>query len=322
MDKLFPETSATVLGWRSAGIEHGLRDAAGFEEREAQQHRVADARPQGGADVAAGADALHEYRINRDADHDEECLKTQRKERPQIVAAHLPPFPIHHRRHRNRRNGCDHVNLNHTPIYDDEDADAQHPRQDAHQRGLKPQPEQRADFHCHQRLLHVSKQRGSIQRGIADDDARCLTDDVLRNIENRHHDIPCVGDNQHCGEGLENPLEEKEGVKVMQAVSVNKHLYQFQTHDEGQDDARNRHNNVFRQAANHLEDAAVPCLRRCADDRRRLAHAGVDGIKQTRQVADDAADQQPFQLFRDFIPDEIQRTSLLRNPLPLSSGSG
>lgn len=142
-------------------------------------------------------------------------------------SAHLPPFPIYHRRHRNRRNGCDHINLNHTPIYDDEDADAQHPRQDAHQRGLKPQPEQRADFHCHQRLLHVSKQRGSIQRGIADDDARCLTDDVLRNIENRHHDIPCVGDNQHCGEGLENPLEEKEGVKVMRAVSVNKHLNQF-----------------------------------------------------------------------------------------------
>ena len=27
--------------------------------------------------------------------------------------------------------------------------------------------------------------------------------------------------------GLENPLEEKEGVKVVQAVSVNKHLNQF-----------------------------------------------------------------------------------------------
>lgn len=55
---------------------------------------------------------------------------------------------------------------------------------------------------------------------------------------------------------------------------------------------------------------------------RRLAHAGVDGIKQSGQVADDAADQQSFQPFRDFIPDEIQRTSLLKNPLPLSSGSG
>ena len=108
----------------------------------------------------------------------------------------------------------------------------------------------------------------------------------------------------------------------MQAVAVNEHLNQFQAHDEGQNNACNRYNDVFRQAANHLEDAAVPCLRRCADDRRRLAHAGVDGIKQSGQVADDAADQQSFQPFRDFIPDEIQRTSLLKNPLPLSSGSG
>ena len=70
-----------LLFWdeRSAGIEHGLRDAAGFEEREAQQHRVADARPDGLDHIRIDGNSLHQYRVHRHADDDEKRLEAAKE---------------------------------------------------------------------------------------------------------------------------------------------------------------------------------------------------------------------------------------------------
>ena len=137
------------------------------------------------------------------------------------------------------------IDLDNTSIHDDEDADAEHPRDNPHQGALEPKPKQRADVHLHQRLLHIAHQRGHIQGRIADDDAGSLIDNMLRHIKNGHHDIPCVGYDEYCAERFENPLEENERLKVMEVVAVNQQLNQFQAHHERQDDSRDGDNDIL-----------------------------------------------------------------------------
>ena len=61
------------------GIEDGFCDAAALEQREAQQHRIPDARPERRAHIAVHADILHQHCVNADANHDKKCLKAQRE---------------------------------------------------------------------------------------------------------------------------------------------------------------------------------------------------------------------------------------------------
>lgn len=216
------------FSFRSVGIEQGLGDAARLEQREAQQHRITDARPQGRADVAAHSDALHQHRVDAHADHDEECLEAQGEERPQVVLAHLTPLAVDHGCHGNGSQRGGHVDFDHTPVHDDEDTDAQRPGDDAHQRGLEPQPKQRAHIHSHEGCFHVVDECFHIQRGISDDHPCGLPHHMLGHIKDRYDDVPGVGDNRHGCERLEDPLEEKEGVEVVHVVAVDQHLDQLQ----------------------------------------------------------------------------------------------
>ena len=120
------------------GIKDGFCDAAALKQGEAQQHRIPDARPERRAHIAVHADVLHQHRIDPDADHNEKRLKAQRKQGAQIVLSHLSPLAVDHGRHRDGRDRGDHVDLDHSPIGDDEDADAQRPGNDADQGGLEP----------------------------------------------------------------------------------------------------------------------------------------------------------------------------------------
>ena len=56
---------------------------------------------------------------------------------------------------------------------------------------------------------------------------------MLSDIKDRHHDVPCVGDDGDSHEGFENPLEEVEGFKIVHVVAVNDHLDQLVGHDNG-----------------------------------------------------------------------------------------
>ena len=213
-------------------VENGLGDGAGFEQGEAQQHCVPDTCPERGAYIAAHADVLHQHGVDSNADHNEERLKAQGKERPQVVLSHLAPFPVHHGRHGDRSDGSHHIDLDHAAIHDDKDADAQHPGDNAHEGGLEPQPEQRADIHLHEPCLHISDQSAYIQRGFSDDHTGCLADHMLGNVKNAHDNVPGVGDDQHSRKGFENPLEENEGLKIMHVVPVDQELNQLKTHDK------------------------------------------------------------------------------------------
>lgn len=88
-------------------IEHASAQAAGLEQREAQQYRVANASPDCLDDVIVHGDAFHQHGIHRHAHDDEECLKSQCEQAAQVVLSGLAPFPVAQGRHGNGRNGRD-----------------------------------------------------------------------------------------------------------------------------------------------------------------------------------------------------------------------
>ena len=61
-------------------IEDRLCKAASLKEREAQQHRIAHACPDGVHDVCTRGDISYEYRIDAHADDDEKRLKRKRQQ--------------------------------------------------------------------------------------------------------------------------------------------------------------------------------------------------------------------------------------------------
>ena len=65
--------------------EHCVCHAAGFEQAEAQKHRVAHRPPDRAGDVAACADSLYQHRIDAHAYHNEKCLKRQCQQRFQVI---------------------------------------------------------------------------------------------------------------------------------------------------------------------------------------------------------------------------------------------
>lgn len=68
-----------------------------FEQREAQQHRIPHARPNRLHDVRVDGGALHQHRVDADANHDQKRLKPQREQRLEIVLPDAAPFVIGHR---------------------------------------------------------------------------------------------------------------------------------------------------------------------------------------------------------------------------------
>ena len=165
--------------WRSVSIENGFGHAAALEKRETEQNGISDTCPKRRANVALDADVLHKNGIDTNAHHDQKRLKTEGKQGAEIVLPHLTPLAIDHSSHGNRRDGGNHVDLDHTPIGNDKDADAQCPGDDANQGGLEPQPKQRANLHFHEPRLNVAHQCADIHRRVADDHAGGLIDHML-----------------------------------------------------------------------------------------------------------------------------------------------
>ena len=65
--------------------EHGLGDAPGLEQAEAQQHRVAHTTPNGPGHVGGEGDALNQNGVDARHHHNQERLKAHGKQRAQIV---------------------------------------------------------------------------------------------------------------------------------------------------------------------------------------------------------------------------------------------
>ena len=65
--------------------EQAFCKAAGFEQRVAQQHRVAHALPDRHGNIIPHGDILYQHRIDADADHNKKCLKAKRQQGLQVV---------------------------------------------------------------------------------------------------------------------------------------------------------------------------------------------------------------------------------------------
>ncbi len=65
----------------------------------------------------------------------------------------------------------------------------------------------------------------------------------------------------------------------MEIIFLDDQLDQLIAHDEGEDDAGDGDNDRFGQAADHVEDTAVPAGGRHADLACDLGHLRIHGIK-------------------------------------------
>ena len=70
----------------------------------------------------------------------------------------------------------------------------------------------------------------------------------------------------------------------MEIVFLDDQLDQLIAHDKGKDDACNGNDDCFGQAADHVEDTAVPARRGHAHLARDLAHLRIHGIKESGEV--------------------------------------
>ena len=287
------------------GIEYGAGKAAGFEQAEAEQHRVTHAGPDGGAYIGGYGDVLHQHRVDRHTDHNEKCLKAQGEQGAQIVLSHLTPFPVCHGRHGDGCHGSHQIYLNHASINDNENADGDCPGADTHEQGLKPQPQQRTHIHFHEPAFQIRDHRGNVDAGVSDHHPGSAVDNALGSIKDAHNNGPGVGNDENRGSTLEHPFEEHPGVNIIEVIAVCNELNQLQGHDDCQNRSGQGENHIIGKVLNHVEDTAVPRLGRQTNLTGDLADLLIGGIEHSGQVADNAADEDFFQPIRNAIPDKI-----------------
>ena len=212
--------------------ENALGQCAGLKQSEAQQHRVPENAPDGSDDIIRNRHTLDQHRIDADADHNEESLKTKGKQGPEIILSHHTLLAVSEGGKRNRCQAGHQVNLNHASVDDDEDHNAQGLDGKLNHHAMQEQREERSDFHGLQRILHGS-QCGCIHRRISRNQSACVIDHMLRHVKDGHHDVEGVGDKNYGNKGLEDPFEEDPGFKIGKVVVVDDHLNQLVAGDEG-----------------------------------------------------------------------------------------
>ena len=121
------------------GIEDRFGEAAGLEEREAQEDRISRDLKDAGMDVVGEDDALHQHGIDRHADHHEEALKAQGKEVANVVVAHLPPFTVGQGGKGDWGDRAGEEDLDHAPIEDYRDQHREQFHGVAHQESFHAQ---------------------------------------------------------------------------------------------------------------------------------------------------------------------------------------
>ena len=207
------------------------------------------------------------------------------------------------------------INLDHAAVGHKENTDRQDVHGQAHNKGLKPQAEQAADGHAFQLNLKAGYQAVKVDGCFTDDNAGTLVDNALGGIEHTHNDIPCVA-NYEDGKGrLENPAEEHGSIEVVHIVLFGNHLDKLMAHHKGKDGRCNGQHHRFGKTAQHIENAAVPCLRGRTNVRSDFAHLGVHVVEQAGEVARDAIYQNAFYPFLDDLTNQAKIPPFPRPPM-------
>ena len=148
------------------------------------------------------------------------------------------------------------VNLDHAPVHDDKNDDAQDPHGDADEEGLQKQPEQRADIHLHQAGFQ-HRQANVVDTGVSGDDAAGIRHHLLCQVKDRHHNVESIADEPDRHRRFEDPAHDERRLKLRHVVVLGDHFDQLITGDEGQDDACNRQHHIPGEGFNHRKNARL-----------------------------------------------------------------
>ena len=287
-----------------------LREGAGLEQGEAEQHRVPENPPDGPDNVIRNRYALNHHRIDADADHNEETLKSQGKEGPQIILTHHALLTVPEGGKRNRCQAGHQVDFNHAAVDNHEDYDAQSLDGQLDYQAIQEKSCEGANFHALQCVLQGFK-GGGIDCRVACNKPACVIDDVLCHVKDGYHNVEGIGDQNDGDEGLEDPFEENPGFEVGKVVVFNDHLNQLIAGDKCQNQTCNRDNHGFGNSPDHGEDPRREVRRGRSHLRCNIADLRVYRIKQSRQLVHDGGNKDFLEPFPNLIEYAVQRSTLL-----------
>ena len=273
--------------------EDGFCHGAGLKQAETEQNGVAHNAPNGVDGIPGNRHALDQHGVNRHADEDEKALKAQRKQAFQIVLPHVRLLVVTPCCHGDGRKAHHAIYLNHSPVDDDEDHDAQYPHGDANEEGLQKQPEQGANVHLHQAGLQHG-QTNVVDTGVSGNDAAGIGHHLLGDVKHRHHNIKSIADEPYRNSGLKNPAHDKGRLKLCHIVVLGDHFNQLITGDKGQDDACNGQHHVPGEGFDHGEHSWLKAGGLGAHLLCDVAHLGVHIIKQPAEIGHNACRQDAF----------------------------
>ena len=160
-----------------------------------------------------------------------------------------------------RRHTDHEIDLDHPPIYDDEDKDRNDIEQKLYDKALQEDPKQRTAIHCLQRSLHRGKRRRINSRAALNDTAR-LTDHITCHVKYGKRDIERIADQRHRDKCLKHPLEKDPGFKVREIVVRDDELDQLVAGDERQDQSSDRHDDILGDVSDHRKYTGFKAGRR------------------------------------------------------------
>ena len=226
-------------------VEQRLREAAGFEQREAQDNCVCSHREQSRVNVGRDDHVVDENGIDADADHDEEALECQGEKALEVIRSDAAPLAVAHRSNRDRRNADSAVNLDHSSVQDDCDQDGHDFEAQADDQRFNGKAEQFTNTHCFHTRSHGVQRRGNVNVCGAVNDSSCARNHGLSDVEYCHHDVKGIGHEVDCNSRFEEPLEEHPSVHVVHIVFLRDHGDQLVTQNEGDDDTGNGDYHAF-----------------------------------------------------------------------------
>ena len=239
--------------------------------------------PNGVDGIPGDCHRLYQHGVNGNTNQDQEALKSQCKQAFQIVLPHVRLLVVAESCHGNGRKAYHAVDLDHTPVDDHKNDNAQDPHGDADEEGLQKQPEQGAYIHLHQAGLQ-HRQANVVDTGVSGDDAAGIGHHLLCQVKDRHHNVESIADEPHRHRRFEDPAHDEGRLELRHIVMLSDHFNQLITGDEGQDDACNGQHHIPGEGFDHCKHPWFKAGGLGAHLLCDVAHLRVHIIKQTAEI--------------------------------------
>ena len=263
--------------------EDGFCHGACLEQAETKQNGVAHNAPNGVDGIPRNCHALNQHGVNCHADEDEKALKAQCEQAFQVVLPHVRLLVVAPCCHGDGRKAHHAINLDHAPVDNDKNDDAQDPHGDADEETLQEKPEQGSYIHLHQAGFQ-HRQANVVDPGISGDNAAGIRHHLLGDVEHRHHDVKSIADEPHRNSGLKNPAHDEGRLKLRHVVVLGDHLDQLVAGNKGQDDACDGQHYIPGEGFNHRKNARLKTRGLGAHLLGDVSHLRVHIVEQARQV--------------------------------------